>query len=264
MKVRVISKYIVTAFILVFAGVSYASDPCAPVQREMTFGETAVEMADNKAGFLKAAQEFEKAAQKAPLCSAAYFNLGVVLEKAEQFSKAKQAFETYLGLVPDAEDAQQINNRIYRLEYLSDNYGTDEGSDVGRKDEDANATIQALTGRWITADREHIKFAFIITPDGKGGVLLEFDRCVTGCEGFTPNPVNRFSLQATGQGSLSGIHESQWVSQACAGRTYQAPAEAFLASDQRSLIIKIREHTLYNTFSCKFEKGNAITMTLTR
>lgn len=254
--------FTLTLLTMLFLSVSALADPCADVQRELTFGETAVEMANDKAGFLKAAEEFEKATQKAPLCSAAYFNLGVVLEKTEQFSKAKQAFETYLGLVPDAEDAQVVNKKIYRLEYLIDNYGSEEFADETDK-KGADETIQTLTGQWILDDG-YMKFAYIITPEGSGGALLEFDRCLSNCGDFRSNPVNRYRLQLTGDGSLSGTHESQWAGQACAGRTFQAPVEAFLANDQRSLIIKVGEHTRYNTYYCRYEQGNAYSLTLTR
>ena len=119
MRMGIIFKFVLVVLILVFSTVGYASDPCESVQREMTFGETAVEFAKGKEDYLKAAQEFEAAVQKAPQCAAAQFNLGVTLEKAEHYLAANKAYETYVNLAPKAEDFEQVMKKIYRLEYLA-------------------------------------------------------------------------------------------------------------------------------------------------
>jgi tetratricopeptide (TPR) repeat protein len=56
---------------------------------------------------------------KAPACAAAHFNLGVVLEKAGAFEKARQALLRYLELTPNAADAAAVRKKTYELEYLA-------------------------------------------------------------------------------------------------------------------------------------------------
>lgn len=105
---------------LVFAP-SALAEPCDEVLREMTYGETAVEAAKTQADYLKAAEQFKAAARKAPKCASAAFNLGVTLEKAEHYLPAKEAYETYLKLAPQADDAAAVRKQIFRMEYLSEN-----------------------------------------------------------------------------------------------------------------------------------------------
>ncbi|MCF8178191.1 MAG: tetratricopeptide repeat protein [Sulfuritalea sp.] len=95
------------------------ADPCEGVLREMTYGRVALAQAKDKAGFLKSAQEFANAAQKAPACDQAQFNIGVVYEKAGEFAKAREAFAAYLKLAPGAADAAKVQEKIYELEYLA-------------------------------------------------------------------------------------------------------------------------------------------------
>jgi len=99
-----------------FPGTSGAT-PCDAVKREMAYGQAASEDAKDETGFEHAAKEFQKAANKAPNCAAAFFNLGVVEEKAGALAAAKSAFERYLKLAPKAPDASSVEQLIYKLEY---------------------------------------------------------------------------------------------------------------------------------------------------
>jgi hypothetical protein len=107
---------LVGVFLLGLAGPALA-DPCAAVKREMAFGQAATEDAKDEAGFKRAAAEFKKAADKAPGCAAAFFNLGIIQEKAGELAAAKAAYERYLKLAPKADDAAQVEQRIFKLEY---------------------------------------------------------------------------------------------------------------------------------------------------
>lgn len=93
------------------------SDPCQAAEREMAYGAAAVEDSKDKAGFLRAARQFEGATRSAPRCAAARFNLGVAYEKAGQLQAAKDAYGHYLRLAPNAPDARAVRQRMYKLEY---------------------------------------------------------------------------------------------------------------------------------------------------
>ncbi|MDA0305205.1 MAG: hypothetical protein O3B76_02820 [Proteobacteria bacterium] len=93
------------------------TDACQAARRELAYGQAATEDAKDQQGFLRAAQEFEKAVKKAPNCAAAYFNLGLVSEKGDRLSAAKSAYERYLKLDPKAPDAASVEQLIFKLEY---------------------------------------------------------------------------------------------------------------------------------------------------
>lgn len=93
------------------------ADACAGVKRELTYGRVALQDAKDKAGFLQSAAQFEAAARKAPDCAQAFFNMGLVYEKAGEYSKALAALKNYLRLAPKAPDAAAVETKIYELEY---------------------------------------------------------------------------------------------------------------------------------------------------
>ncbi len=93
------------------------TDDCQAAEREMAYGAAAMEDARDKAGFLRAARQFEGAIRSAPRCAAARFNLGVVYEKAGELQAAKGAYGHYLRLAPNAADARAVRQRMYKLEY---------------------------------------------------------------------------------------------------------------------------------------------------
>jgi len=113
---KFIISVLLTAFVLGFAGTSYA-DSCASVKREMTYGRVALEGAKDKQGFIESAKQYEAAVKKAPSCAEAHFNLGLVYEKAGEYKKALNSLQQYLSLAPKASDAGQVQEKVYELEY---------------------------------------------------------------------------------------------------------------------------------------------------
>lgn len=115
---RELHRLCIVAFATAFAVPQAAlADACGAAEREMAFGEAAAEDAKDAADFKKAAEQFFNATQKAPKCAVAFFNLGVVQEKAGEYSSAKRAFETYLALAPKARDVAEVRKKIFKLEY---------------------------------------------------------------------------------------------------------------------------------------------------
>jgi len=97
-----------------------AQDIPAEARRHMIRGEAALEDAKkNKtpADLKDAVKEFKKAAQLAPNWADAWFNLGVVQEKVEDFSGAMISYKKYLKLRPDADDKEEVGAKIIKLEY---------------------------------------------------------------------------------------------------------------------------------------------------
>jgi tetratricopeptide (TPR) repeat protein len=86
------------------------------VRRHMARGEAYVEIAKDKEGFKLAAKEFEAAAKAAPWLASAYYNLGVVQDKAGLYGEAMRSLKIYLAIAPEAQDAAAIEKLIFKIE----------------------------------------------------------------------------------------------------------------------------------------------------
>jgi len=86
-------------------------------RRHMVRGQAAVETAKSSGDYKDAIAEFEQALKLAPDWPDAYFNLGMVQGAAGDYDEAIINLKKYLDLVPNAEDAAQVKDNIYKLEY---------------------------------------------------------------------------------------------------------------------------------------------------
>jgi len=92
--------------------------PAVPeeAERNMARGTAFAQKAIDSAGYKRAIAEFEAAANTAPWLAHAYYNLGVVQEKAGLYVEAIQSLKFYLMAAPDAKNARDVKNNIYALE----------------------------------------------------------------------------------------------------------------------------------------------------
>lgn len=88
--------------------------------RHMTKGEAAVETAQSQGDYQSAISEFKQACLLAPNWPDPYYNLASVQETAGEYEEAIKNFQKYLTLAPNAEDAADVQKRIYKLEYKRD------------------------------------------------------------------------------------------------------------------------------------------------
>jgi len=86
-------------------------------RRYFSRGMAAVETAKSTADYKDAAKEFERAKILAPDWPDVYYNLGMILEKTGDYETAVNNLKTYLQIVPSASDANQIQEKIYKMEY---------------------------------------------------------------------------------------------------------------------------------------------------
>ena len=99
--------------------------------RYMGRGRAATEIAQSVDDFKKAAIEFQNALKVAPWLASGYFNLGVVQDRAGQYTEAIRSFKLYLLAAPSAPDSQDVQSRIAGLEYKQE-----------RQQEEARAAAQ--------------------------------------------------------------------------------------------------------------------------
>ena len=92
--------------------------PAVPeeAERNMARGTAFAQKATESAGYKKAIVEFGAAANEAPWLALAYYNLGVVQEKAGFYVEAIQSLKFYLMAAPDAKNKRDVQNKIYALE----------------------------------------------------------------------------------------------------------------------------------------------------
>ena len=90
------------------------------VERYVSRGLTAIQLAQAKSDYINALEEFKKALQLAPWVPTVYYNMGLVEEQAELYEEAIQSFKLYLLAAPHASDRKQIKQKIYELEYTFD------------------------------------------------------------------------------------------------------------------------------------------------
>lgn len=86
------------------------------VERNMARGTSFARKALDSAGYQKAIVEFQAASNGAPWLALAYYNLGVVQEKAGLFNEAIESLKFYLLAAPNAKNARDVKNKIYALE----------------------------------------------------------------------------------------------------------------------------------------------------
>jgi len=98
------------------AGMKPAPEVPEDAERHMARGTTFARKASDNAGYRKAIAEFEGAINAAPWLPLAYYNLGVMQEKAGLFTEAIQSLNFYLKAAPDAKNSREVKNKIYALE----------------------------------------------------------------------------------------------------------------------------------------------------
>ncbi len=94
------------------------SAPAVPeeAERNMARGTAFAQKAADAAGYKRAIAEFEAASNAAPWLAIAYYDLGVVQEKAGLYQEAIKSLKFYLLASPNAKNAREVKNKIYALE----------------------------------------------------------------------------------------------------------------------------------------------------
>jgi len=118
--------------ILLFALTTAYAQNCnlnEDAQRYWVRANAAIKDAKNDADYLNAVEEFKKAAEYAPDCPDIYYNIGMCYDKSASSGllkdiwgcgKAMEYLKKYLEIKPDAQNKQEVQNKIYELEYKYD------------------------------------------------------------------------------------------------------------------------------------------------
>ncbi len=85
-------------------------------RRHMVRGKAKIKTA----GFVGAAEEMTSAIRIAPWWPEAYYNLGLMQERAGEYGKAMDSYELYLSSGPPEAEAQALQAKIYELEVVEE------------------------------------------------------------------------------------------------------------------------------------------------
>jgi len=119
------------AVVLLIATATYAQD-CnlnEDAQRYWVRANAAIKEAKNDVDYLNAVEEFKKALEYAPDCPDICYNIGMCYDKSassgllKDIGGCEQAMlylKNYLEMKPDAQNKQEVQNKIYELEYKHD------------------------------------------------------------------------------------------------------------------------------------------------
>jgi len=126
-----------------------AENTTADAKKFMVRGRTAVEMAKDQTGFLRAAEKFKQAIAVDPDLIEAYYNLGIVLDKAGQYDEAIKNLTIYLEKSPKASDAEAVQGLIYKIEYRREATVIQAAEESQKASEEAEMNIEGVwLGDW--------------------------------------------------------------------------------------------------------------------
>jgi tetratricopeptide (TPR) repeat protein len=131
-------------FILLVAGICFQlpAQDCTSnenVTRFMTRGKMALKNAENPEDYKLAADEFLKALEYDSKCPDIHYNLALCYEQTGKldpgnYQEAINYLNTYLSLLPNATNKQEIQEKIYEMEFLFEQAG--------------GVSLKDLIGKW--------------------------------------------------------------------------------------------------------------------
>jgi tetratricopeptide (TPR) repeat protein len=193
-------------FLFLAATVAHAMEVPQGAQRHMARGMAAMQLAKNPADFRDAVSEFRQATTLAPDWPDAWFNLGIAQESAGDYAGAIRSFRTYLAKSPQAADRNEVQTRIFGLEYKQERVAAQQATE--RREQAAKQQlVQALQqGRWRGVDGGPRRVIENLTVSGEGKVMIrvawgpDVPRVAGGMRVIWPKPG---MLSAIYEGSLS-------------------------------------------------------------
>jgi tetratricopeptide (TPR) repeat protein len=133
----------------------------------------AIKHATSEADFVAAAEAYGKASLLAPWLADYYFNRGVAYDKANRFDDAIAAFNWYLLAAPNAQDANEVRERIGGLKYAKEKSGRQEAerAEAARKaaERELERKRTDFSGDWIADGGQ---WSFSISKDSSGSYTV--------------------------------------------------------------------------------------------
>lgn len=105
------------------AAATMDAPPAVPeeARKHMVWGKSLVKDAQGEEDYARAAAELEGAIRAAPWWTTAYYDLGLIYEKAGDYKPAALSLRMYLVGAPEAADSRKVQDKIYELELHAKN-----------------------------------------------------------------------------------------------------------------------------------------------
>lgn len=174
--------------------------------------KAAARLAKGPVDFLDAANAFGQAARLAPWVAEYHYNRGVLLEKAEKHEVAERALGLYLKAAPNAQDRNEVRERIAGLGYAREKAGRERAAAATAAKPVAKPATKslAIAGIWMGDDGIS---RYRVSVDGSNVEIVLVAYCPFGdCgQGWRSANRKRFIGQAVGRqlnGNMIAEHET--------------------------------------------------------
>ncbi len=181
------------------------------VRRHMARAEAFVESAKSKIGFRLAIREFRAVTRLAPWMAPAYYNLGVMQQKADQYDTARESYRMYLFAAPNARDAANVETQIFKLEALKEAAAAQ--ASVRKRQAQARVAQERERQRQREQERLRRKQQEELKRFAKfGGIwCLKSGSNKRFCGSRMTVQGNRFEIKSSGRNTFSGGKWSGWA-----------------------------------------------------
>lgn len=115
--------FIPALLLFCFAMRIFAQDIPEEARKHLVRGKTAVELAKTNSDYEEAQSEFLKAIELAPEWSEPYYQLGILQDILEKYDDAINNLNYCLQLAPQASNAGEVQELIYKIEFKRDKSG---------------------------------------------------------------------------------------------------------------------------------------------
>ncbi len=131
---------------------SMEQPPAVPeeAKKYMVRGREAFKSANEARDFNDAVSEYKKAVLYAPWLAEGYYNLGIVQEKANLHRDAMENLKLYLRAAPHAQDAEEVKELIYSIEYRQEKA-------------EKESTPAETAGKWLKS-LDGTRYSSVVSP----------------------------------------------------------------------------------------------------
>lgn len=177
--------------------------PAVPeeAKRHLARGKAALRGAKEARDFQDAAEEFKKALLHAPWLAEAYYNLGVIQDKAGHYDDAMKNLRFYLIAAPKAPDAEKVKELVYEIEYRKEKAAKDKEAAARKAAEDQRAQQEAAARKqaeflsringaryahyfWANRSDTGARTQYVITLDVRGDTISQGQGLANGQDWF--------------------------------------------------------------------------------
>lgn len=238
-------------------------------RRFLARGRAAAKGATTPKDFDDARAEFAKAAKIAPWLAEAYYNLGIVDDKAGRYAEAASNLKLYLLAAPAALDTAQVKEMLFEIEYRQEKATKQEEAKRAAKMA-TESMLSTYLGEWnYSVSRAYLR-SWGTVNFSRNGNIIEAHRSAKGFQ-VQGNPAERLDgaplllLRGTlAESDTGNIRWEQFRSAGipeCKNLEGFVPTNVILSADQRRISLSLRSLSGEGYPTVCREDGESMTLT---